>query len=146
MSAAALAAVSAAALAPSAAEAAAGAASDTEIVLRPSVEVANGLPVPVRFEIRVEPSFTYKEPPRPLKLLHELDVAPGEQRALPSDLDPAHDLHCRIYLKGYFWSSPVALPVRRQDAEGEEAIGEVWLDREEGGGEKGQGGGEVGEG
>ena len=119
-----------------AAEAAAGAASDTEIVLRPSVEVANGLPVPVRFEIRVEPSFTYKEPPRPLRLLHELDVAPGEQRALPSDLDPAHDLHCRIYLKGYFWSSPVALPVRRQDAEGEEAIGEVWLDREEGGGEK----------
>ena len=90
----------------------------------------------IRFEIRVEPSFTYKEPPRPLKLLHELDVAPGEQRALPSDLDPAHDLHCRIYLKGYFWSSPVALPVRRQDAEGEEAIGEVWLDREEGGGEK----------
>ena len=118
-----------------AAEAAAGVASDTEIVLRPSVEVANGLPVPVRFEIRVEPS-TYKEPPRPLRLLHELDVAPGEQRALPSDLDPAHDLHCRIYLKGYFWSSPVALPVRRLDAEGEEAMGEVWLDREEGGGEK----------
>ena len=118
------------------AETAAGAATDTEIVLRPPVEVANGLPVPVRFEIRVEPSFTYKEPPRPVRLLHELDVAPGEHRALPSDVDPAHDLYCRIYLKGYFWSSPVALPVRRQDTEKEETMGEVWLDREEGSGEK----------